>query len=118
MSPRRRGALAPLCGTVVLAGWIAAGHFVSPRIENTGAPIAGIQASITAGAGSIDSPQATIPQAAIPQAAIAQATIPQAAIPQAAVPQAAIAQATIMREDDVAVADAAIVLAALPDPGA
>jgi len=82
MSPRRLAALAPLCGTVVLAGWLAAGHFVSPRIENTGTLIAGSQAtSATAGAEPIDSPQETV-----------------------------------IGEDDVSVADAAIVFAALPDP--
>jgi hypothetical protein len=38
MSPRRLAALAALCGTVVLAGWVAAGlGFGSLRIENTGA---------------------------------------------------------------------------------
>ena len=41
MSPRRLAVLAGLCGTVVLAGWVAAGlaRLGSPGIENTGAPI-------------------------------------------------------------------------------
>jgi hypothetical protein len=62
MSPRRLAALAALCGTVVLAGWVAAGllGFGSPRIENTGAPIEGSRATpATAGAEPIDAPQAT-----------------------------------------------------------
>ncbi len=61
MSPRRLAALA-VCGTVVLAGWVAAGllGFESPPIENTGAPIEGSPAtSATAGAEPIDAPQAT-----------------------------------------------------------
>src|SRR5712691_1591813 len=62
MRPRRLAALAALCGTVVLAGWVAAGllGFGSPRIENTGAPIEGSRAtSATTGAERIDAPQAT-----------------------------------------------------------
>jgi len=62
MSPRRLAVLAALCGTVVLAGWVAAGllGFGSPRIENTGAPTEGSRAtSATAGAEPIDAPQAT-----------------------------------------------------------
>src|SRR6266851_501822 len=62
MSPRRLAALAALCGTVVLAGWVAAGllGFGSPRIENTGSPIEGSRATpATAGAEPIDAPQAT-----------------------------------------------------------
>src|SRR6266702_4714534 len=62
MSPRRLAALAALCGTVVLAGWVAAGllGFDSPCIENTGVPIEGSRAtSATAGAEPIDAPQAT-----------------------------------------------------------
>src|SRR6266498_3972789 len=61
MSPRRLAALA-VCGTVVLAGWVAAGllGFESPPIENIGAPIEGSPAtSATAGAEPIDAPQAT-----------------------------------------------------------
>ncbi len=61
MSPRRLAALAALCGTVVLAGWVAAGllGFDSPCIENTGVPIEGSRAtSATAGAEPIDAPQA------------------------------------------------------------
>ena len=59
MSPPR---LAAVCGTVVLAGWVAAGllDFGSPRIENTGASIEASRAtSATADAEPIDAPQAT-----------------------------------------------------------
>jgi hypothetical protein len=62
MSPRRLAVLATLCGTVVLAGWVAAGllGFGSPRIENTGSPIEGSRATpATAGAEPIDASQAT-----------------------------------------------------------
>jgi len=54
MSPRRLAALAGLCGTVVLAGWVATGllGFGSPRIESQAT-------SATAGAEPIDAPQAT-----------------------------------------------------------
>ena len=50
MSPRRLSVLA-VCGTVVLAGWVAAGlgGLGSPGIENTGAPIEDSRAtSVTA----------------------------------------------------------------------
>src|SRR6266849_5062020 len=60
MNPRR---LAALCGTVVLAGWVAAGllDFGSPRIENIGASIEASRAtSATAGAGPIGAPQAAV----------------------------------------------------------
>jgi hypothetical protein len=53
--------LAALCGTVVLAGWVAAGllGFGSPHIENAGAPIEGSRAtSATAGAEPLHAPQA------------------------------------------------------------
>jgi hypothetical protein len=61
MSPRRLAAFAALCGTVVVAGWIAAGRlgFGSPHIENTGVAIEDSRTtSTTAGAEPIDSPQA------------------------------------------------------------
>jgi hypothetical protein len=58
MSPRR---LAAVCATVVLAGWVAGGlvWLVSSGIENTAAPTQGSWTSATAGAESIDAPQAT-----------------------------------------------------------
>jgi len=59
MSPPR---LAAVCGTVVLAGWVAGGlvWFVCSGIENTAAPVEGSRAtSATAGAEPIDTPQAT-----------------------------------------------------------
>ena len=58
MSPPR---LAAVCGTVVLAGWVAGGlvWFVSSGIENTGAPTEGGRAtSAIAGAEPVDAPQA------------------------------------------------------------
>jgi hypothetical protein len=62
MSPRRLVVLAALCGTIVLAGWLAAAGlrgFGLPRIENTGAPIEGSRTtSATAGAEPINAPQA------------------------------------------------------------
>jgi hypothetical protein len=61
-NPRRVAALAALCGTVALAGWVAAGlaGLGSPRIESTGAPIEVSRAtSATARAEHVDAPQAT-----------------------------------------------------------
>ena len=61
-NPRRLAALAALCGTVALAGWVAAGlaNLGSPRIER--APIEVSRAtSATARAEHIDAPQATAP---------------------------------------------------------
>jgi len=59
MSPPR---LAAVCGTVVLAGWVAGGLAwrLSSGIENVGAPAGGARAaSATAGAEPNDAPQAT-----------------------------------------------------------
>jgi hypothetical protein len=61
-NPRRLAALAALCGTVALAGWVAAGlaGLGSPDIESTGAPIEVSRAtSATALAEHVDAPQAT-----------------------------------------------------------
>ena len=61
-SSRRLAVLAALCGTVVLAGWVAAGlaGLGSPGIESTGAPIEVSRAtSATARAEHVDAPQAT-----------------------------------------------------------
>jgi hypothetical protein len=62
MSPRRLAALAALCGSAVLAGWVASGllDFGSPRIENAGAPSADSATSATVGAEPIDAPQAAM----------------------------------------------------------
>jgi hypothetical protein len=61
ISPRRFAELAALCGTVVLAGWVAAGlaGLGSPGIENTGAPIEGRATSVTAHAEHVGALQAT-----------------------------------------------------------
>jgi hypothetical protein len=59
MSPPR---LAAVCGTVVLAGWVAGGlvWFVSSGMENTGAPTEGGRATpVTAGAEPVDAPHPT-----------------------------------------------------------
>ena len=61
-SPRRLAVLAALCGTVVLAGWVAGGlaDLGSPGTENTGAPIEDSRAtSVTAHAEHVDAWQAT-----------------------------------------------------------
>jgi hypothetical protein len=59
MSPWRLAALAALCGTVVLAGWVAGGllDFGSPRIHGAGAPIADSATSAPLGAEPVDAPQ-------------------------------------------------------------
>ena len=62
MGPQRFAVLAGLCGTVLLAGWVAAGlaRLGSPGIENTGAPIEDTRAtSVTPRAERVDAPQAT-----------------------------------------------------------
>ena len=59
-SLRRLAVLAALCGTVVLAGWVAAGRagLGLPGIENTGTPIDASRAtSATARAEYVDTPQ-------------------------------------------------------------
>ncbi|MGB6588533.1 MAG: hypothetical protein WBE93_21535, partial [Pseudolabrys sp.] len=61
---RPLAAVAPLCGTVALAGWVAAGlgGFGSSGIESTGVPIEVSRAtSATARAGDVDAPQANAP---------------------------------------------------------
>ena len=73
MNPRRFATVAaPLCGTVVLAGWVVAwlAGFGSAGIENTGAvPIEDRAPSLTADAELADAPQAT----AMGNAAVANA---------------------------------------------
>jgi hypothetical protein len=62
MSPRRFAVLAGLCGTVVVAGWVAAvlAGLGSPGIGNSGAPIEYSRvASVTTRAEHVDAPQAT-----------------------------------------------------------
>ena len=63
-NPRRLAVLAALCGTVALAGWVAAGlaGLGSPGIESAGVPIEVSRAtSATARAEHVDAPQATAP---------------------------------------------------------
>jgi hypothetical protein len=62
MSPRRFAVLAGLCGTVAVAGWVAAvlAGLGSPGIENSGAPIEYSRlASVITRAEHVDAPQAT-----------------------------------------------------------
>ena len=62
MGPRRFAVVGALCGTVVLAGWVAASlaGLGSLGIENTGAPIEDRRAtSVTARAEHVDAPLAT-----------------------------------------------------------
>jgi hypothetical protein len=60
-SLRRLAVLAALCGTVVVAGWVAAGlaGLGSPGIENSGAPIEDSRATSVARSEHVDAPQAT-----------------------------------------------------------
>ena len=80
LSPRR---LAAVCGTVVLAGWVAGGpaRFGSSGIENTAAPTEGSWAtSATASAEPIDAPQATATGehgVAVTNVAILDAALPE-----------------------------------------
>src|SRR6266481_6931669 len=120
MNPRRLAALAALCGTVVLAGWVAAGllDFGSPRIENIGASIEASRAtSATAGAGPIGAPQAAVSEdgVSITDVAIVGAALPvPRPMPRPETPSVQVASANT--EDGVSVTDVAIVGAALSVP--
>jgi len=120
MNPRRLAALAALCGTVVLAGWVAAGllDFGSPRIENTGASIEASRAtSATAGAGPIGAPQAAMGEdgVSVTDVAIVGAALPvPRPMPRPETPSMQVASANT--EDGVSVTDVAIVGAALSVP--
>ncbi len=113
MHPRGPVVLVALCGTVVLAGWGAAGHFGSPRIEdraapivNTPAPIASSGApSVAAGSESIPAPQVVAREEA--PHAVADEGTPQAAAVELTAPAPA-------SEDAVAADDQAIVELAAP----
>jgi len=99
MNPWGLAGLATLCGTVVLAGWGAAGHFDSPRIENAAAPVVSSPApAVAAGAESARAPDV-----------VASDDAPRIAAAEGA-PQA------LASEDDVAVKDPAIVEPAPPAP--
>src|SRR2546425_8392197 len=109
MSPRLVVASAALCGTVVLAGWVAAGlaGVGSPGIENARTPI-------------VDSRAASVPVETLQAAALGEdsraASVPVEALQTAAsgedsraasVPVAAL-QATAMGEEGVSVTDVAV----------
>jgi len=120
MNPRRLAALAALCGTVVLAGWVAAGllDFGSPRNENIGASIEASRAtSATAGAGPIGAPQAAVGEdgVSVTDVAIVGAALPvPRPMPRPETPSMQVASANT--EDGVSVTDVAIVGAALSVP--
>jgi hypothetical protein len=80
MSARRLAALAALCGSAVLLGWVAPGRpdIDSPRIENAGAPIEGSATSPAVTIAPIDAPQAAMGEDGV---AIADVTIVEAALP-------------------------------------
>jgi len=118
MNPRRLAALATLCGTVVVAGWVAAGllDFGSPHIENIGASIEASRAtSATDGAEPIGAPQAAMGEdgVSVTDVAIVGAALPvPRPMPQSETPSVQVASANT--EDDVSVT--AIVGAALSVP--
>jgi hypothetical protein len=83
MSARRLAALAALCGSAVLLGWVAPGHLDvdSPRSENAGVPIEGSATSATpaaVGIALINAPQAAMGGDGV---AIADVTVIDAALP-------------------------------------
>jgi hypothetical protein len=87
MSPPRLAAWAALCGTLVLAGWVAAGllSFDPPPIENTGTPIPGSLATSAAARGaSIEAPRAI---ALRDEGVAANAAIVHAALPDSPMPR-------------------------------
>jgi hypothetical protein len=81
MSPRRLAALAALCGSAVLAGWVASGllDFGSPRIENPGAPTEDNATSAAVGAEPIDAPQAAMGEDGV--SSVADVTIVRVDLP-------------------------------------
>jgi hypothetical protein len=137
MSPRLVAGLAALCGTVVLAGWVAAGlaGVGSPGIEYARTPIADSRAAsvpveaLQATAMGEDSRAASVPAAPLQATAMGEdsraASVPVEALQatatdeagedsRAASVQVAALQTTAMGEDGVSVAGVAVD-AALPD---
>ena len=87
MSPPRLAAWAALCGTLVLAGWVAAGllSFDPPPIENTGTPIPGSLATSAAGQEApIEAPRAIAfrDEGVAANAAIVHAALPDSPMPR------------------------------------
>ena len=102
---------AALCGTVVLAGWVAArlAGFASASIENSDAvPIEDRAASVAANARLADEPQAI----AMANAVVANAAVASAEVATAAEPAAGTATDTTAASDK----PESMVVAALPDP--
>ena len=82
MSPQRFALLATLCGTLVLAGWVAAGlaGIGSTGIENSGEPIEDKQAtSVAAQAEHVEGPRATA-MASVATVATSHLTQPEPAV--------------------------------------
>jgi hypothetical protein len=79
MSPRRV-ALAALCGSAALLGWVAPGHLDVglPRIDNAAVPIEASATSAAVGIAPIDAPQAAMDADG---AAVADVTIVEEALP-------------------------------------
>ncbi len=86
MSPPRLAAWAALCGTLVLAGWVAAGllSFDPPPIENTGTPIARSLATSAAPQGGAPRAIAFRGEGVAANAAIVHAALPDSPMPRPA----------------------------------
>src|SRR5580704_2316182 len=111
MNPRQSATVAALCGTIVLAGWIAGwlAGFGSRGTENTHAvPIEDRAASLAANARLVDEPQAI----AVANTVVANAAVASAEVATAAEPAAGTATDTTAASDK----PESIVVAALPDP--
>jgi hypothetical protein len=120
MNPRRLASLAALCGTVVFAGWVAAGllDFGPPPIENTGASIEASRATPAAAvAEPIGAPQAAMGEdgVSVTDAASGGTALPvPRPMPRLETPSVQVASA--YTEDGVSVTDGATVGADLPVP--
>ncbi|MGA9329161.1 MAG: transglycosylase, partial [Bradyrhizobium sp.] len=116
MNPRQSATVAALCGTIVLAGWIAGwlAGFGSAGTENTHAvPIEDRPASLAANAELADAPQAiAMRNAVVANAVVANAAVASAEVATAAEPAAGTATDTTAASDK----PESIVVAALPDP--
>jgi hypothetical protein len=116
MNPRQSATVAALCGTIVLAGWIAGwlAGFGSRGTENTHAvPIEDRAASLAANARLVDEPQAIAMGNAVAANAVgANAAVASAEVATAAEPAAGTATDTTAASDK----PESIVVAALPDP--
>ena len=116
MNPRQSATVAALCGTIVLAGWIAGwlAGFGSRGTENTHAvPIEDRAASLAANARLVDEPQAIAMGNAVAANAVgANAAVASTEVATDAEPAAGTATDTMAASDK----PESIVVAALPDP--